>query len=80
MEQAKCESYNKSQLAIPKDMNSILFLQCNNGLGHIRRLSILANKINLKKNKIFFPLDSRKQNIFKFKKEVKKIIFEKPAT
>ena len=56
-------------------MNSILFLPCNNGLGHIRRLSILANKINLKKNKIFFPLDSRKQNIFKFKKEVKKIIF-----
>ena len=56
-------------------MNSILLLPCNNGLGHIRRLSILANKINLKKNKIFFPLDSRKQNIFKFKKEVKKIIF-----
>ena len=56
-------------------MNSILFLPCNNGLGHIRRLSILANKMNFKKNKIFFCLDIKKKNRFKFKKNVKKILF-----
>ena len=42
-------------------MNSILFLPCNNGLGHIRRLSILANKINSPLNKISFFLDSKKK-------------------
>ena len=56
-------------------MRSILFLPCNNGLGHIRRLSILANKNNFKKKKIFFFLDIKKRNKFKLKKKIQKILF-----
>ena len=41
-------------------MNSITFVPCNNGLGHIRRLSILANNLKTSK-KIFFFLDKKKK-------------------
>ena len=56
-------------------MNSILFLPCNNGLGHIRRLSILANKINSPLNKISFFLDSKKKNKFRLNRKIKKKFF-----
>ena len=62
-------------MAIFKNMNSILFLPCNNGLGHIRRLSILANKINSPLNKISFFLDSKKKNKFRLNRKIKKIFF-----
>ena len=56
-------------------MNSFLFLPCNNGLGHIRRLSILANNINFSSKKIFFLLDKKKKIKFRLDKRVKKISF-----
>ncbi len=56
-------------------MNSLLFLPCNNGLGHIRRLSILANKFDFRSKKIFFFLDIKKKNKFKFNSKIKKILF-----
>jgi len=52
-------------------MNSITFVPCNNGLGHIRRLSILANNLKTSK-KIFFFLDIKKKNKFHFKNKIKK--------
>tara|TARA_Y100000816_G_C26108008_1_gene589657 strand:+ start:5482 stop:6414 length:933 start_codon:yes stop_codon:yes gene_type:complete len=56
-------------------MNSYLFLPCNNGLGHIRRLSILANNINFTSKKIFFLLDKKKKIKFQLDKRIKKIFF-----
>ena len=54
-------------------MNSITFVPCNNGLGHIRRLSILANNLKTSK-KIFFFLDIKKKNKFHLKNKIKKKI------
>ena len=50
-------------------MISISLVPCNNGLGHIRRLTFLANKIPNNK-KIFFFIDKKKQKIFKLKKKI----------
>ena len=57
-------------------MNSITFVPCNNGLGHIRRLSILANNLKTSK-KIFFFLDIKKKNKFHLKNKIKKKLVSK---
>ena len=56
-------------MEISKYMISISLVPCNNGLGHIRRLTFLANKIPNNK-KIFFFIDKKKQKIFKLKKKI----------
>ena len=48
-------------------MSSILFVPFDNGLGHIRRLSILANNIDFEK-KVSFIIKKKKKKI-KLKKE-----------
>ena len=57
-------------------MRSIIFVPCNNGLGHIRRLSILANSLKTSK-KIFFFLDIKKKNKFRLKNKIKKKFISK---
>ena len=42
-------------------MISISFLPCNNGLGHIRRMALIANKIPKHDKNIFFLLIKQKK-------------------
>lgn len=52
-------------------MISVSLVPCNNGLGHIRRLTFLANKIP-KNKRIFFFIDKKKKSVFKLKKNINK--------
>lgn len=57
-------------------MISICFVPCNNGLGHIRRMAFLANKISNQNMKIFFFIEKKKQKKFKLNKNINKIYFK----
>ena len=51
-------------------------MPCNNGLGHIRRMAFLANKISNQNMKIFFFIEKKKQKKFKLHKNINKIYFK----
>ena len=53
----------------------IAIIPSNNGLGHIRRCSIIANELS-KKNKVHFYTLNKKAKKFKFRKKIKIINFD----
>ena len=53
-------------------MISISFLPCNNGLGHIRRMALIANKIPKHDKNIFFFIDKTKKEKFNLNNNIKK--------
>ena len=57
-------------------MISISFLPCNNGLGHIRRMALIANKIPKHDKNIFFFIDKTKKEKFNLNNNIKKHYFK----